>query len=125
LVLAGFGLAVLFTFMVAGEAAQGFAPFVIMVALFLFLWGAGGMVVGIWPTLGLLGGQGGSTRGEGAQVTRVTHGRYTNTYYYYSIEGRNWLVSPEAYRALLEGRRYRLYYLPRSKKLVGIEPIEE
>lgn len=34
-----------------------------------------------------------------------------------------WLVSPEAYRALLPAPHYRVYYLPRSKQLVGIEPI--
>jgi hypothetical protein len=32
-------------------------------------------------------------------------------------------VSWAAYEALIPGERYRLYYLPRSRRLVSIEPL--
>ncbi len=121
--LAAFGLAVLFTFMVAAEVGQDFAPIVIFIAVFLLLGALGSTLGDIRPTLDILGGRVRSGRGEVGKFKHETHGRYATTFYYYTLNGQNWLVSPEAYRALIEGQRYRLYYLPRSKGLVGIEPV--
>jgi hypothetical protein len=122
--LAAFGLALLFTFMVVTEAGQDFAPIVIFIAVFLLLGAVGGTLGDIRPTLDILGGQVLARRGEVGKFKRETHGRYATTFYYYTLNGQDWLVSPDAYRALIAGQRYRLYYLPRSKKLVGIEPAD-
>ncbi len=43
--------------------------------------------------------------------------------YYYVLGNESFSVSGAAHRALVKGQRYRLYYLPRSKKLVSIEPL--
>jgi hypothetical protein len=42
--------------------------------------------------------------------------------YYYVLNDLRFSVSPAGYAALVEGRPYRIYYLPRSKTLLGIEP---
>jgi hypothetical protein len=41
----------------------------------------------------------------------------------YEIQGIRFPVSRESYDALIEGVRYRAYYLPQSKTLVNIEPV--
>lgn len=43
--------------------------------------------------------------------------------YYYNVGGEQFMVNGVAYQALVPGERYRLYYLPHSKKLVSIEPL--
>ncbi len=59
------------------------------------------------------------------QKVEVHAYRSNRTDYYYVLDQQKWLVSLEGYRALIEGRKYRIYFLPRSKVLVGIEPIED
>lgn len=43
--------------------------------------------------------------------------------FYYVIDPHRFEVSQGAYNALLEGKSYRIYYVPHSKRLVSIEPI--
>jgi hypothetical protein len=43
----------------------------------------------------------------------------------YIVNDRRFKVSPQAYWALVEGLRYRVYFTPRTRTLVGIEPIED
>ena len=43
--------------------------------------------------------------------------------YYYTVNKHTFTVSREAYNALVSGRRYRVYFLPRSKRLASIEPL--
>ena len=40
------------------------------------------------------------------------------------LNDQQWEVSDDAHRALVEGRKYRVYYLPRSLNFVAIEPID-
>ncbi len=42
--------------------------------------------------------------------------------YYYVLDRQRFSVSAIAHKALVPGERYRLYYLPHSKKLLSIEP---
>lgn len=56
-------------------------------------------------------------------VHKTISRRRRSTHYYYRIEGLRFLVSYPAYNALIEGIPYRVYYTPRSKQLVAIEPI--
>lgn len=51
------------------------------------------------------------------------HSSDDSSTYYYVLGDEKFTVSGAAYRALVAGQRYRLYYLPRSKKLVSIEPL--
>jgi hypothetical protein len=43
--------------------------------------------------------------------------------YHYVLGRQRFMVSGTAYKALAAGVRYRLYYLPHSKRLVSIEPL--
>ena len=45
------------------------------------------------------------------------------TSYYYQINRQRFAVSHQGYNALIAGIPYRLYYAPRSKKMVSIEPL--
>ena len=123
LLLLALGLLMLFVYMTVGVVPSDLAPLVFVVAMFVFLWALGSGLGPLGRTPDVLGGQVRSARGEVRKRLRVTHGRYTTMLYYYTLDGQDWLVSAEAYRALIEGQRYRVYYLPRSKKLVGIEPL--
>jgi hypothetical protein len=44
--------------------------------------------------------------------------------YHYLVGNLRFIVSGSAYNALIEGIRYRVYYTPRTKKLVNIEPLD-
>ncbi|MBL8057377.1 MAG: hypothetical protein JNK29_11790 [Anaerolineales bacterium] len=49
-------------------------------------------------------------------------GRSRRTRYYYEVNDQRFQVSAVALQALVRGRRYRLYFLPRSKRVIGVEP---
>lgn len=63
-------------------------------------------------------------QGPGRKEKRTSGGKNRSTRYYYVIDGKSFQVSRRAYTALLEGIDYRIYYLPRTKKLVSIEPVD-
>ena len=44
--------------------------------------------------------------------------------YYYQVAGQKFSVSLRAYQALVSGPNYRLYYTPRSKRLVALESVQ-
>jgi len=56
-------------------------------------------------------------------VTRHIHHARNTLYYTYQINNLKFHVSRSAYNALIEGRQYRVYFAPRSKRLVAIEPL--
>ena len=43
--------------------------------------------------------------------------------YYYRVGALTFAVSEKGYEALLEGRSYRMYYLPHTKRLLSLEPL--
>lgn len=63
-------------------------------------------------------------QGVGRKQKRTSGGKSRSTTYYYVIDGKSFQVSRRAYNALFEGIAYRIYYLPRTKKLVSIEPVD-
>ncbi len=63
-------------------------------------------------------------QGAGRKEKRTSGSRSRSTRYYYVIDGKSFQVTRRAYAALLEGLDYRIYYLPRTKKLVSIEPVD-
>lgn len=46
------------------------------------------------------------------------------SYYYFVLDKQNFEVPSEAYDALLLGIRYQVYYLPQTKTLLSLEPLE-
>ncbi len=70
---------------------------------------------------------GGAVRCREGKVTRYTQsssgGRSRRTYHYFALEDLRFSVSSAAYEALIEGLTYRVFYLPRTRMLVGIEPV--
>jgi hypothetical protein len=46
-----------------------------------------------------------------------------STTFYYKVGGKKLQVSARAYQALVPGIAYRVYYAPRSRKLLSIEPL--
>ncbi len=56
------------------------------------------------------------------EIIRRRRGRSTRSCYYVIGEDR-FQVNYRAYLALMDGLEYRLYYLPRTRKILSIEPI--
>jgi hypothetical protein len=56
-------------------------------------------------------------------VQATEHSSEDSNTYYYELDKERFTVTSAAYRALIPGERYRLYYLPHSKKLLSIEPV--
>ncbi|MCX7756197.1 MAG: hypothetical protein N2117_13280 [Anaerolineales bacterium] len=63
-------------------------------------------------------------QGRVRREKRTSGGRNRSTTYHYVINGQNFRVSPQAYQALVDGWEYRIYYLPRTRKLLSIEVTE-
>jgi hypothetical protein len=59
---------------------------------------------------------------EGPVVRQSRRTRYYRSHYYVS-GSHKFQVSESAYNALIEGKSYRIFYVPRSKRLVSMEPI--
>jgi len=116
-------LFVVFVVLVSAEASKDLAS---LAFVFSVLAGIFGLFTGLFalnPTFDLLGGKVSSAAGVIEKVTRHTYGRNANTFYYYRLDNFLWTVSPEAQRTLIDGPAYRVYFLPRSKRLMGIEPM--
>lgn len=116
-------LGVLFIGLVAADTAKDLAPLFFVGAALLAIGGLFTALAAIGPTLDVLRGQVSIVEGLLETTVRRTYGRGASTFYYYKLDSQVWLVSPEAYRALLSAQHYRVYFLPRSKQLVGLEPI--
>jgi hypothetical protein len=57
------------------------------------------------------------------ETRRKSSGRSSRTVYYYIIGTMEFEVAQKAYPALLDGLTYRAYYMPRTKRLLTIEPL--
>jgi hypothetical protein len=113
----------LFGAVLAADVGRDVAPLLFVIAIVGGICGLFAAIGAISPTLDLLGGKVSSAEGVVEKTVRQTYGRGASTFYYYRLGRQSWLVSPEAYRALLTGRTYRIYFLPRSQALLGIEPV--
>jgi len=88
---------------------------IIGTVLFLrFAWSAVQIVMDLW--------RGRVISVEGPVVRQSHRTRYHRSYYYVT-GSHKFEVSEAAYSALIEGSYYRIWYVPRSKRLVSIEPI--
>lgn len=71
-----------------------------------------------------LGGKVDSVTGYLEERTEVRgSGKSRRTYYYYVIDNQKFTVTPAAHKASIQNMRYRLFYLPKSRKVVSAEPI--
>lgn len=62
--------------------------------------------------------------GEGRKISRrKSSGKSSRTVYYYVIGDHEFEVPQKAFSALVEGFNYRAYFMPRSKRLVTLEPV--
>jgi len=57
------------------------------------------------------------------QVTRRVRRARNTRYYLYQLNDIKFHISMSAYNALIEGKEYRVYFTPRAKRLVAIEPL--
>lgn len=61
---------------------------------------------------------------DGRVTRHVYHARQMR-YYAYQVNAIKFYVSNSAYNALIEGLEHRVYFTPRSKRLVAIEPLKD
>lgn len=123
LMLLAFGGLFFFQVFSNAETGENLPVIVIPVLIFgMFALLGGWMVLGglldiVFPSLQ-------QAQGAGRKEKRAGGGRSRSTRYYYVIADKRFPVTRRAYAALMEGLEYRLYYLPRTQKLVSIEPID-
>ncbi len=60
---------------------------------------------------------------EGTVISQRRSGDEGGYTYHYVIGRESFLVNESAYHALISGLPYRVYYGPKSKKLLSIEPL--
>lgn len=117
LVALGMGAAVFFT----SESTSRNLPTLIMPAVILGIF----LLVGGWlfvnAALDMTVSPLDQVEGEGRKESRRSGGKNRRTNYYYMVNNHSFQVNFEAYNALVDGQRYRVYYLPRTRKLLSIE----
>lgn len=62
-------------------------------------------------------------QGQAHKTIRISKTKNQSVHYYYVIGEQRFEVNKIAYTALIDGLEYRIYYLPRTKKLISIENI--
>lgn len=112
-----------FLYLVNIDEKSQLLPVLCVGDLFGAVLGLGYAAGALLPTIDVLSGQVDSAEGVVEKLKVVTYGRSSRSFFYYQIGAQRWRVSPQAYRALMEGQGYRVYYLPRSKQLVAVEPV--
>ncbi|MGQ0603349.1 MAG: hypothetical protein ACT4QE_16825 [Anaerolineales bacterium] len=76
------------------------------------------------PFWDVLRGEVASIEGEVEERAITTgSGKNRRTNYYYIVNGQRFDVGMRGHAALVQGGRYRLYYFPRSKGVVAVEPL--
>jgi hypothetical protein len=117
LVLSGVFLALSVLFRMSGRNPSGL-PILLLLFAVLFVSRLGlsvvQMVADLWS------GEVSSLEGPVTRQTRRS--RYSRSYYY-AAGLHKFQISQAAYNALIEGKSYRIYYVPRSQRLVSIEPL--
>lgn len=118
LIAGGIGLFLVFLFFTGAADEDGW----ILLAMFMFVDVlVGGLILwSLWHTIGDL--REGRVQMSEGRVQRIVVRGNKSVSYYYALNNIRFSVSTAGYNALVEGRPYRIYYLPRSKTLLGIEP---
>lgn len=89
----------------------------VAIALVIFGWQEGGQIAA-----DLRAGK--VTAAEGPARKEIVHRLSSREdSYYYRMGALTFAVSEKGYEALIEGRSYRMHYLPHTKRLLSIEPL--
>jgi hypothetical protein len=84
------------------------------IVMLRFGWSTANLIADIWS--------GKVISVEGSVGREIHRARFSESYYY--VLGMDqFQVSYAAYNALFEGKPYRIFYVPHSKRLVSIEPV--
>lgn len=96
----------------------------IIAGLILFAIGAGLCAMGCLLALDVHDGRALMLEGPVKRAISMSNDSSAGTYYY-AYEKFHQRVSKEAYRVLIPGLRYRLYYTPRAGRLLSLEPVDD
>ncbi|MBI9043221.1 MAG: hypothetical protein JEZ06_01975 [Anaerolineaceae bacterium] len=101
-----------------GPMIPGFIVGVILFGIWLYYWFA--ILVDVWN---------GKVKTEEGRGRRVLNENISNKggnklTYYYQIGDERFRVSKQAYNAMIDGIKYRLYFTPLTRVMVSIEPID-
>jgi hypothetical protein len=116
------GFLIIFPFFSSSRSNSNLLP-IIFIGGFLAIFAAIGFSIVLNAFLDLSATAPESVEGEGHKITRrKSSGRSSRTVYYYVIGGQEFEVSQKAFPALLDGFTYQAFFMPRTKRLVAIEP---
>jgi protein-S-isoprenylcysteine O-methyltransferase Ste14 len=116
------GFFILYPFFSSSQLNSNLLP-IIFIGGFLAIFTAIGFTMVLNAFLDLNASAPEIVEGEGHKVTRrKSSGRSSRTVYYYIIGSQEFEIPQKAYPALLEGFNYRAYFMPRTKRLLTIEP---
>jgi hypothetical protein len=117
-----FGLLFLFPLLSGFDLSSNLVP-LLFVGGFLAIFVAIGFTMVLNAILDFNTSEPEGVEGEGRKVTRrKSSGKSSRTVYYYVIGDHEFEVPQKAFPALVEGITYRAYFMPRSKRLVTLEP---
>ena len=118
-----FGLLFLYPLLTSFDLSSNLVPY-LFVGGFLAIFVAIGFTMVLNAILDFNTSEPEMVEGEGRKVTRrKSSGRSSRTVYYYVIGDHEFEVPQKAFPALVEGINYRAYFMPRSKRLVTLEPL--
>ena len=118
-----FGLLFLYPLLTNSDLSSNLVP-LLFVGGFLAIFVAIGFTMVLNAILDFSTSEPEVVEGEGRKITRrKSSGRSSRTVYYYVIGDHEFEVPQKAFPALVEGINYRAYFMPRSKRLVTLEPI--
>jgi hypothetical protein len=118
-----FGLLFLYPFLSDFDFNSNLVP-LLFVGGFLAIFVAIGFTMVLNAILDISASEPEVVEGEGRKITRrKSSGKSSRTVYYYVIGDHEFEVPQKAFPALVEGVNYRAYFMPRSKRLVTLEPL--
>ncbi len=113
-------LGLFFSFIFLSDAEAGETWIILLIFGGFDVLFSGLILWSIWRTISDL--REGKVLTREGPIQRVVQRGNKSVSYYYQMGDLRFNVLTAGYNALVEGRAYRVYYLPRSKTLLGIEP---
>jgi hypothetical protein len=118
-----FGLLFIYPFLMNSDLSSNLVP-LLFVGGFLAIFVAIGFTMVLNAILDFNTSESEAVEGVGRKITRrKSSGRSSRTVYYYVIGDHEFEVPQKAFPALVEGINYRAYFMPRSKRLMTLEPL--
>jgi len=118
-----FGVVFLYPMLVNSNLSSNLIP-VLFIGGFLAIFVAIGFTMVLNAILDLGATEPETVEGEGHKTSRrKSSGKSSRTVYYYILGDHEFEVPQKAFPALLDGISYRAYFMPRSKRLLTLEPV--